>query len=234
MRGLKSSGPPAIRRFAVYGFFFDWIEEYVDSVLFRSLIEIIASHDFEDIQGDLLGRFFEIYAQKVNRTKRRALGQYYTPQPVVEFIWHLVMGIVRERKAEQTVTILDPGMGSGTFLTEGVRLLAKAQVARFWEKLTGFDISAQVLGIAYVNLYIAILGQLDRAQAEEVGDLRVYATDALDPKNGQFLRQILPLITDEDNKNFIEQRIQISAEVKRTGLSSRLSSATHPTATTAI
>jgi hypothetical protein len=217
LRRLKESAPAAIQRFAGYGFFFDWIERYVDPVLFRSLLEMFASHDFDAVEGDLLGRFFEIYAQKVNRTKRKALGQYYTPQPVVDLIWFLALKIVQERNAIGQLNVLDPGMGSGTFLTQGARLLARLGIQRFWEKLTGFDISAQVLGIAYVNLYIAILSELDRNIAESVGDLKVYATDALDPRNGQFLRQILPLIPDEDYKSFIEQRIQISAEVKRTG-----------------
>jgi N-6 DNA Methylase len=217
LRGLKNSGALAIQRFAVYGFFFDWIEKYVDPILLRSLVEMIASRNFDKLEGDLLGRFFELYAQRINRTKRRALGQYYTPQPIVELMWRLVGDLVVARGVEGAVNILDPGMGSGTFLTEGARHLARSGVPRFWDRLTGFDISAQVLGIAYVNLYIAILGQLDRTQAESVGDLRVYATDALDPKNGQFLRQILPLIPDEDYKNFIEQRIRISAEVKQRG-----------------
>ncbi|WP_353061944.1 N-6 DNA methylase [Tunturibacter psychrotolerans] len=217
LRDLKDSELLAIRRFAEYGFFFDWIEDYVDPTLLRRLIEMIGSRNFESLEGDLLGRFFELYAQKINRTKRRALGQYYTPQPVVEVIWSLVVNLVHERGVENTVNVLDPGMGSGTFLTEGVRQLAKSGVPRFWDRLSGFDLSAQVLGIAYVNLYVAILSQLDRNQAEQVGDLHVYATDALDPRNGQYLKQILPLIPDENYKNFIEERIRISAEVKQNG-----------------
>jgi hypothetical protein len=217
LRNLKDSGILAVRRFAEYGFFFDWIESYVDPLLLRSLIEMIASRDFEMLEGDLLGRFFELYAQRINRTKRRALGQYYTPQPVVAMMWSLVVDLVRDRGVGNALNVLDPAMGSGTFLTEGVRQLARSGIPRFWERLSGFDISAQVLGIAYVNLYVAILGQLTRNQAERVGDLHVYATDALDPRNGQYLKQILPLIPDQNQKNFIEERIRISAEVKRSG-----------------
>jgi hypothetical protein len=217
LRELKNSGSLAIQRFAGYGFFFDWIENHIDPILVRSLLEMIASCNFETLEGDLLGRFFELYAQRINRTKRRALGQYYTPQPVVELMWSLVDKLVRERGVESTLNVLDPAMGSGTFLTEGARLLAKAGVPRFWEHLSGFDISAQVLGIAYVNVYIAILGQLNRNEAEQVSELHVYATDALDPRNGQYLQQILPLIPDPDHKLFVEERIRISAEVKRSG-----------------
>jgi len=217
LRTLRSSGNSAIQRFAEYGFFFDWIEEYIEPVVFRSLFEMIASRDFENLEGDLLGRFFELYAQRINRTKRRALGQYYTPRPIVELMWSLIATIVHQRGVEANLNVLDPGMGSGTFLTEGARLLAKAGIPQLWSRLSGFDISAQVLSIAYVNLYIAILGQLNRHEAEQVGDLHVYATDALDPRNGQYLKQILPLIPDEVYKQFVEERIRISTEVKRSG-----------------
>jgi type I restriction-modification system DNA methylase subunit len=218
LRDLKYAAVPAIQRFAVYGFFFDWIEHYIDPILFRALVAMFASNDFDGIEGDLLGRFFEIYAQKVNRTKRKALGQYYTPLPVVELMWHLASEIVKQHTTLDQINVLDPGMGSATFLTEGARLLSKAKVPQFWDRLTGFDISAQVLGIAYVNLYVSVLSELDRNEAEQVGDLRLYATDALDPRNGQYLKGILPLVPDPDYKQFIEQRIRISAEVKRTGV----------------
>jgi N-6 DNA Methylase len=217
LRELRNSGVLAVQRFAEYGFFFDWIENFVDPTLLRSLMEMIASHDFDTLEGDLLGRFFEIYAQKVNRSKRRALGQYYTPQPVVEFLWRIVGDLVTARGVQSTLNVLDPAMGSGTFLTEGARQLAKAGVPDFWDCLTGFDISAQVLGIAYVNLYVSILAELDRNEAADVGDLHVYATDALDPRNGQYLKQILPLIPDPVHKQFIEERIRISAVVKQGG-----------------
>ncbi len=215
IRRLRTSKTAAIQQFAVYGFFFDWIEAYIDPSLFRSLFEMFASNDFEAVEGDLLGRFFEIYSQKVNRTKRKALGQYYTPQTIVEFVWHLALGLVRDRSAKDEIQVLDPSMGSGTFLTQGARLLAAEGIPQFWERLTGFDISAQVLGIAYVNFYVSILSHLSRTEAGAVGDLRVYATDTLDPRNGKYLREILPLIPDPDYKHFIEQRIKLSSEIKQ-------------------
>jgi hypothetical protein len=217
IRRLRTSKTTAIQQFAVYGFFFDWIEAYIDAALFRSLFEMFASHDFEAVEGDLLGRFFEIYSQKVNRTKRKALGQYYTPQTVVEFVWHLALGLVKDRSAKDEIQVLDPSMGSGTFLTQGARLLAAERIPQFWERLTGFDISAQVLGIAYVNFYVSILSHLSRSEAGKVGDLRVYATDTLDPRNGKYLKEILPLVPDPDYKQFIEQRIKLSSEIKQRG-----------------
>lgn len=217
LRSIRHSSAMAIQKFAVYGFFFDWIEDYLDPIVFRSLFQILQAHNFADAEGDLLGRFFEMYAQKVNRSKRKSLGQYYTPLPIVEFIWKLALDIARARGELANLNVLDPASGSATFLAQGARLLFQEGIPQFWERLHGFDISAQVSGIAYVNLYIAILSNLDRVTAGEVSDLSLFVTDALDPRNGQYLKQILPLIMEQDYKLYLEQRIRLSAELKQPG-----------------
>jgi hypothetical protein len=88
-------------------------------------------------------------------------------------------------------------------------------VDRFWERLNGFDISAQAIFIAQVNLYLAVLAHLDRHQAEAVGTLRLYPTDALDPRNGAKLRSVKPLLVDEATRAFLERRIELSETVKQ-------------------
>ncbi|HWS86804.1 MAG TPA: N-6 DNA methylase [Pyrinomonadaceae bacterium] len=217
IRRLTTSDNPVVRRLIQYGFFFDWIENYIDPILFRSLFETLSTHDFSEIEGDLLGRFYELYAQQTNRSRRRALGQYYTPLPVVEFMWHQATQLTEERGELDHVMVLDPAMGSATFLTEGARSLADAGVDKFWERLTGFDVSAQILGIAYVNLYMAVLSRLTPDVALEVEDLRLYATDTLDYENENHLKQLLPLITDEAHRIFLQQRVAISTRAKRQG-----------------
>lgn len=217
IRGLAESVNPVVRQFAQFGFFFDWIETYIDPVLFRSLLEIFAVHDFTHIEGDVLGRFYELYAQEINRSRRKALGQYYTPLPVVQFVWWLAERLVIERGVTETITVLDPAMGSGTFLSHGARVLAAAKIPAFWKRLTGFDVSAQVMGIAHVNFYMAVLSQLDPTEATGVTGLQIYTTDALDHRNGKRLREILPLVTEADRIAFIQQQIAVSSEAKQAG-----------------
>lgn len=216
-RALSRSSNVVVQRFARYGFFFNWIEGYVDPVILRALLETFSVHDFSELEGDLLGRFYELYAQSIDRGRRRALGQYYTPQEIVEFMWRTAIDLVRERGETERLTVLDPAMGSATFLTEGARALSGVGVERFWERLTGFDVAAQVLGIAHVNVYMAILSRLTPEEALEVEDLRLYATDALDYEQGGHLLQVLPLIPDEGQRSFLEQRIAISNRAKREG-----------------
>ncbi len=217
LHNLKAAHNPAIQRLATNGVFYDWILSRIDATLFRNLVELFASHSFADLKGDLLGRFFELYAQDVNRTKRQKLGQYYTPLPIVSAMWALALKLVTERGALDDLHVLDPGAGSGTFLVEGVRALCSAGQNKFWERLTGFDISIQAVGIAYVNVFVAVLGLLTREHADDVTDLSIYATDALDPRNGKYLRSILPLVVDEDYKRLIEQRVQLSEQIKKEG-----------------
>ncbi len=213
--GLATSDNLAIRDVAATGQFYDWISSQVEPVAFRRLIELFFSHNFSELNGDLLGRFFEIYAQRIDRRKRKQLGQYYTPLPIVRHMWRVAMTVVRERGVLNELMALDPGVGSGTFLIEGASRLNEASLPRFWERLTGFDISAQSIVIAQVNLYLAVLGHLDRQQADAVGTLPLYPTDTLDPRNGAKLRGILPILTDERTRAFIQQRIALSESVKQ-------------------
>jgi hypothetical protein len=61
----------------------------------------------------------------------------------------------------------------------------------------------------------SVLGLLNRGEAENVGTLKLYPTDALDPRNGARLRNVLPLLIDESTRQFLERRIIMSEEIKR-------------------
>ncbi len=214
MHRLAEAGNPVIRGLAADGRFYDWIATEVDPAAFRRLVAHFFAHDLEELDGDLLGRFFEIYSQRVNRRLRKERGQYHTPMPIVGFMWRWALSVARDAGGLDNLIALDPGVGSAAFLVEGVRQLDDAGIPRFWERLYGFDIDAQVLGAAQTNLYLAILGRLSRAEADEVGELRLYPTDALDPTNGTRLRQYLPLYAP-GLREFLTARIELSEQVKR-------------------
>jgi type I restriction-modification system DNA methylase subunit len=214
IQALKDSGNEVIQHLAIFGAFFDWIWLHLDSSAFDTLFRLFVSHSFSKLNHDLLGRFFEVYSQAVNRKQRRELGQYYTPLPVVRFMWHLAMHAMPEGAAEDLQTVLDPSMGSGTFLKEGAAHLAK-QGGNFWQRMVGFDISAQVMGIAQANIYMSVLRELSPLEAKKVSALRLYTTDSLDPRNGRFLSEIAPLFDSEVHRSFIERSVQVSATIKQ-------------------
>lgn len=213
MREIGTSQNQVLSRIAAIGAFFDWIETHLDPVLFRALFELFVTSDFRNLEGDLLGRFFEVYSQRINRTRRRALGQYYTPLPIVRFMWATTAEVLIARRALAEVTVLDPAVGSGAFLKEGVKHLAG--LPRFWERMVGFDVSPQIMGIAQANLYMVVLAELDPTSALEVRDLRLYTTDTLDPRNGRHLREIAPLFADAAQREYIARSMELSASVKQ-------------------
>jgi type I restriction-modification system DNA methylase subunit len=187
----------------------------LDAAAFRHLLTLFFAHNFSHLGEDLLGRFFEIYAQRVDRRRRKQLGQYYTPLPIVRHMWRLARGIVQSKNVVDELLVLDLGVGSGTFLIEGANQLHNVSPVRFWEKLHGFDISPQAIAIAQINVYLAVLAHLDRQEAEAVGTLQLYPTDALDPRNGGRLRTIMPLLADDSTRMFLRHRIDLSETVKQ-------------------
>lgn len=122
--------------------------------------------------------------------------------------------MIPRKSANAPLTVLDPGMGSGTFLKEGASWLAQ-QHGDFWQRMVGFDISAQVMGIAQANVYMAVLRELTPAAAKKVSALRLYTTDSLDPRNGRFLNDIAPLFNDDVHRAYIERTVQVSANIKQ-------------------
>lgn len=212
----KKSHNLILRQLAFHGAFFDWIEPLLDPFLLRRLFLLIASCDFRDLQGDLLGRFFELYSQRINKTRRRALGQYFTPIAVVRLMWKLIDDALPLSGGNiDELAVLDPAMGSGTFLAQGASILSRRGTSNFWERLVGFDVSPQSIGIAQVNVYMAALQELSEDTAQEVGELRLYTTDSLDPRNGKYMKQIAPLFSDPRHREFIERSVEVSAEIKR-------------------
>lgn len=214
VRTLEAASSPAIRNLSRTGRFYDWIEDRFEPNAFERVFRAFASHSFSSLSGDLLGRFFEHYAQRVDKRRRRGLGQYYTPPAIVQFIWKEALEIAANRGSLDDVRMLDPGVGSAAFLTEGARKTSDAGVPRFWERLVGFDIDPQVIGVAYVNLFLAVLSRLERTDAELVERLHLYPTDALEPTSAAPLNAYLPLLTAEPLRQYLAGQIELSVGVK--------------------
>lgn len=217
MAALERGTPLVVQNLARTGSFFNWIEGRVDPQSFRRLFALFATRGFRQLSGDLLGRFFEHYSQRIDSRRRRALGQYYTPPEIVSFMWRESLLIAERSQALNDIRVLDPGAGSAGFLTEGARRLAAVDVPEFWDRLVGFDLDPQVIGVAYVNLFLAILGSMRRTEAEQVTTLRLYPTDALDPSNQSRLSAFLPLLTAEPLREYLQTQITLAADDKRPG-----------------
>lgn len=110
---------------------FDWWRDYTlqpDSpavegfsrAVGRTLLALLR-FNFSELQGDLLG---ELYQHYFDPETRKALGEFYTPPAVVEFILDEV-GYTGGR----AMRLLDPATGSGTFIVQALRRYLKANAA---------------------------------------------------------------------------------------------------------
>jgi hypothetical protein len=150
----------------------------------------IMRFDFSAIEGDPLG---DLYQQYFDPETRKALGEFYTPQPVVEYIMDGVgydTGVSNER-------LIDPSCGSGTFLVEAVERYLD-DVRRFhedpdWERhltelctrprIVGLDIHPFAVLMAQIRFIVAILPEYRQAKRANqdftIRRLPIFRTDSL-------------------------------------------------------
>lgn len=118
--------------------------------------EILKSHELESLvqeavqfievqaKGDTLGR---IYEEIIPQEERRRLGEFYTPRPIAEFM-------VRWAISSPGSSMLDPGVGSGTFLIEALYRLETLGIARTQavSQLYGIDINPLAVLMTTINI----------------------------------------------------------------------------------
>ena len=117
----------------------------------------IVGFDFKPMSGDLLGGLYQSY---FDPETRKALGEFYTPPEVVDFILDQV-GYVPERINTAEARLLDPACGSGTFLVHALQRYltaagAKPAVQVLQDllgglKVVGFDVNPFAVLMAQAN-----------------------------------------------------------------------------------
>ncbi|GIF49195.1 hypothetical protein Afe04nite_37340 [Asanoa ferruginea] len=145
--------------------------------MLTTLIRVIGRVDWAllegntDVHADLYERFLASYDPDL----RRRSGSYYTPQPVAGAVVNFVDDVLRTRFdrswgfAADDVVVVDPAMGTGTFLVEVLRRVAEAAEAKqgrgaraarvrqfFRERLVGFEIQAGPYAVAELRLHEAM------------------------------------------------------------------------------
>lgn len=159
----------------------------------RTLVEDLNTRDFAHLPQDVVGAVFE---RLIPPEDRHALGQFFTPEPLVDLITGFCV-----RNADDKV--LDPTCGTGTFL---IRAYNKLQTSlgvhdhsRLLGQLWGVDIAPFPAELATINLF--------RQQVEDAGNFpRVLNEDffQIDP-NGSY--RFPPLIADHPTSSQIDEKI---------------------------
>ncbi|EQD37066.1 type I restriction-modification system methyltransferase subunit like protein, partial [mine drainage metagenome] len=101
----------------------DWYESgdgELDHVLNR-VLWILNQFNFAKVDRDILGKLYEKYLPK---EERKALGEFYTPDEVIDYILDAVEYV--PNKAIEGKDLIDPACGSGGFLVRATaRLIAR-------------------------------------------------------------------------------------------------------------
>jgi N-6 DNA Methylase/Type I restriction enzyme R protein N terminus (HSDR_N) len=145
--------------------------------------------DFKLLEGDLLG---EMYQRYFDADTRKALGEFYTPKAVVDFILDQV-------GYDGSDTLLDPATGSGTFIVSALRRYLKKNAnddpvktlrgitEEF--KLVAFDVNPFAVIMAQIGFASELLPLYGKAIAQ----------------NPDFVLRRLPIVrTDSLRKELIE------------------------------
>ncbi|MEN2981396.1 MAG: type ISP restriction/modification enzyme [Thermus sp.] len=150
--------------------------------------------------------FYEDFLAAYDPDLRRDLGVYYTPKEVVEAMVHLGDSLLRTRMGreegfgQEDVTVLDPALGTGTFLLAALKKAldnAEALYGRGYRGSKATQVAQRLFGFELMlGPYAVAQFRLSRAVREEGGELpegglKVFLTDTLeDPYGGTVLEQL--------------------------------------------
>jgi hypothetical protein len=179
------------------------ISNYASSALFWPALDALSSSDVEIIRQEIISIveiqpdvsevrakdiFRAIYHDLVPKQARHSLGSYYTPSWLSEYVLEHLWKQVGHRPIE-TLRLLDPACGSGTFLIQAMqhlfeslrgRLGAADMLRLLLRNVVGFDIDPIAVTAAQTNIILFIARLLSRDLAREgTIELPVYLFDSI-------------------------------------------------------
>jgi methylase of polypeptide subunit release factors len=197
---------------------FDWYDSGngdLNRVL--NLVLYVFNHfNFASVDRDILGKVYEKY---LPIEERRKLGEFYTPDQIIDHILDQV-GYTIDSEIEGK-DVLDPACGSGSFLVKAInRLIKRYETKGLSSKVIlknaighiyGFDINPFACHIAEMNLLFQCIDLYVKAKSEDADfklpRFNIYQTNSLElPSNQKILWQY----TDYLVTNFLEEKDHIN------------------------
>lgn len=160
----------------------------------KNIILTLYKYDFSDlteVKGDLIG---DLYQKYFDRETRKALGEFYTPKEVVEYILNAV-GYEGEFIKEKR--LIDPSCGSGTFLVDALnrylQSINKKADKEGWDlalrdlvnsyKIVGLDIHPFACIMAQIHFMLILLPYYHKALEKDANfslkRIPIFRTDSL-------------------------------------------------------
>ncbi|MFI5706894.1 type ISP restriction/modification enzyme [Kribbella sp. NPDC051620] len=172
------------------------------SVALTTMIRVLSVVDWSDFPDDSYAMLYENFLAKYDPALRRKSGVYYTPASLVTFMTRFVDDVLRTRLgrsmgfAEKDVIVVDPAMGTGSFLAEVIDTVATTIAAdeglgavaphlrELSNRLIGFENQAAPYAVAELRIHSLLK---KRHRAEVPAHERRFLADTLDDPNVQLL-----------------------------------------------
>jgi len=165
---------------------FDWYE--IDNDILLRVLFTFNPYNFNKVNRDVLGKLYEKY---LDREERKQLGEFYTPEEVIDYILDAV-DYTPESEIEGT-KLLDPACGSGGFLVRATNIFveklknhgfnAETILRKLQESIYGFDINPFACHLAETNLFFQVINLIHQAKKNNpdfvMDKFNIYQTDSL-------------------------------------------------------
>jgi hypothetical protein len=172
------------------------------SVALTTMIRVLSVVDWAELSDDSYAMLYEDFLAEYDPALRRKSGVYYTPASLVSFMTRFVNDVLRMRLgrqlgfAENDVIVVDPAMGTGSFLAEVVNTVAvtmadeegpgvvPSHLRELSNRLIGFENQAAPYAIAELRIHSLLK---KRHRAEIPAKERRFLADTLDDPDIQML-----------------------------------------------
>jgi type ISP restriction-modification system protein/N-6 DNA methylase len=172
------------------------------SVALTTMLRVLSVVDWADFPDDSYSMLYENFLATYDPALRKQSGVYYTPAALVSFMTRFVDDVLRLRLgrdrgfADRDVIVVDPAMGTGSFLAEVVNTVAAtvaeeegagavpAQLRDLSDRLIGFENQAAPYAVAELRIHSLLK---KRHRAEVPAKERRFLADTLDDPDTQML-----------------------------------------------
>jgi type I restriction-modification system DNA methylase subunit len=206
----------------------DWAVDEVVEILKRTDMGLVLK-DFGKKSGknDPIFHFYETFLEKYNPLLKDALGAYYTPQPVINYIVKSVDYVLQKHfgrptgLADKNTLILDPATGTGSFLfhtIECIREHLKSQEGT-WPQYVSDNLLNRIFGFEIMMAPYAIAHLKIGNQLKDTGykfnsgsRLGIYLTNTLEEaakKSESLITQFISKEADEASAVKADQIVAI-------------------------
>jgi len=170
--------------------FFAWVSrpsaKGADKAIAQHILARLQDYDLTEIEEDVLKA---LYQNLVTASERHSLGEYYTPDWLVDEI------VSKELVDNVDASVLDPTGGSGTFLFRAIRYKIENSdkddetlLDDILEGVVGIDIHPLAVTVARVN-YVLALGDLIRDARSGSISIPVYLSNSIMPPSYEMGRE---------------------------------------------